>query len=102
MSAPQNQTEFTTRRIMHVVLWAAFLAIVFYAFGLGVAAIMQYSGLGMVAASSVANASGMTLVANVGAKLGLSNVVMASDLPYLLAIVGGGMGAAIGYLNHKE
>ena len=102
MSAPQGQTEFTTRRIMHVVLWAIFLYVVFWAFGLGIASIMQYSGMGMVAASSVANASGMTLAAAVGAKLGLSNIVMASELPYMLGVAGAGLGAAIGYLNHKE
>ena len=101
MSAPPKH-EFTRKRLMHVVLWATFLAIIFYALGLGVAAIMQFSGMGMVASSSVANVSGLTTLATVGTRLGLSNVVMASYLPYLFAVVGAGMGAAIGYLTWDE
>ena len=101
MSAPAKH-EFTRKRLMHVVLWAAFTAVIFFALSLGVAAIMQFSGMGMVASSTVANASGMTTLATVGTKLGLSDVVMASYLPYLFAVLGGGMGAAIGYLTWDE
>ena len=101
MSAPVKH-EFTRKRLMHVVLWATFLAVIFYGLGLGISAMMQFSGMGMVASSTVANVSGMTTLATVGTKLGLSDVVMASYLPYLFAVIGAGMGAAIGYLTWDE
>ncbi len=101
MSAPVKE-EFTRKRLMSVVLWGVFMAIMFFALGLGIKAIITYSGAGEAAGGSIVNLTGQHLLATVLIQQGVSDLALASLIPYIFVVLGFAVGAAIGYLTHEE
>jgi hypothetical protein len=101
VSAPPKE-EFTRKRLMNVVLWGVFMAILFFGVGLGIKAIISFSGAGEAAGGSIVNLTGQHLLAEVLVQQGVSDIALASTLPYIFVILGFAVGAAIGYLTYHE
>ncbi len=102
MSSVPQKDEFTRKRLMHVVLWASFMAVVFFFTGLGIQAIMGFSGAGEAASAGIINLTSNHVFANVLLQQGLSTIALGNLLPYVLVLTGLGIGATVGYLTYKE
>jgi hypothetical protein len=63
---------------------------------------MSFSGAGEAASAGIINITSNHVFANVLFQQGLSTIALGNLLPYVLVLIGLGLGATVGYLTYTE
>ncbi len=90
------------RALLFALILGALAGIIAYVVGLGIASLLSYSGAGQLIAGQLLNDFGYKNASTAVTGVATGDIYQASVLPYVLTLLGIGVGAGIGYFKGKQ
>jgi ABC-type sugar transport system permease subunit len=106
MSAQPATDKKKKGGLFRALLWAlvlgALAGIIAYVVGLGIASLLSYSGAGQLIAGQLLSDFGYKNASTAITGIATGNIYQAATLPYVLTLLGIGVGAGVGYFKGKR
>nr|MCL7344629.1 hypothetical protein [Candidatus Aramenus sulfurataquae] len=90
------------RALLWALVMGALAGIIAYIVGLGIASLLSYSGAGQLIAGQLLNDFGYKNASVAITGIGAGDIYQASVFPYVLTLLGVGVGAGVGYFKGKQ